>query len=851
MSNDTSFIRFDPSSPGDIGGSVPATGEFKQITVTPDESHAYGVRILVTDPSSHGTPQGALRLDVLDPTDPNPALNIYNNGTGPDIQLASGVTITEVAGQLVFTDPVAGSVPLISTGGGTASNENIGGIGVFETKAAGNFEFRGIFAASSRISVLLNGANKRIDLDVNQANLVLLASQISNFSASVSAVPAVVANTAKVSASGSINTHSDVNLTGAIEGDILVLQTGEFKPKALSAAHVSYSDLITGLGATTVQGAVEALDARVDNIEANEGEANDGANINLAGVGVYDSKGGIYLRFRGISTASTRLSVIHDIPNNAIQLDVNQTNLLLTASQISDFSAAVASNSAVALNTAKVSASGSVSTHSDVNTAGAITGQILRRNGFGVWVPQDLGSNIVQFDDSGVAFTATEVQTAFEQLDAIVALNTAKVSADGSVGTHSDVSLTGIVSGQHLEWNGSSFVPGDGGNVRISSAPVTDNRVARFDGSTGKFIQQSPVTITDAGEILISGTSPKVSASGDLLIQPTGDLTLRSGGTGRWLHADGSTALEITPALGGSLVIHDLVRSPSGMDIQISPARHLLLTPAYNAQIQAGSGYETILYHGTGGSALRVTSGEVGMGDGIILQTQKLLPGGAGRTIGHISLSNRQFDAIYSREFSGGENYNSTLKAHAGREARLESADAIARVQVNGSTGNVDLNANTWVNGILSVYAGLPATSVPGLGDRHQLFVDALTGELSIRKIGGSLVSLEGGGGTGPGVAPGRGQVSVNALITAGTTVTSALVTTLPNSNGLQPYTDVEDFVNNIFVYMNGQLLTAGGSLGDNPDIYPSGNAASGEFALTRDLRVSDILQILKFTAIT
>lgn len=853
MSNDTSFIKFDPSSPGDIGGSVPATGSFKQLTVTPGETNAYGIRILVTDPSSHGSPQGALKIDVLDPLDPNPALNIHNNGTGPGIQLASGVTISEASGQLVFTDPVAGSVPLISTGGGTASNENIGGVGVFETKVAGNFQFRGIFAASSRISVYHNIANKRIDLDVNQANLVLTASQISNFAAAVSSVPAVVLNTAKVSADGSINTHSDVNLTGVAEGDTLVLHSGEFKPKAFSATNVSYNDLSTGLGATNVQGAIEALDTRVDYIEAHEGEANDGANINLTGVGVFDSKGGIYLRFRGISTASSRLSVTHNVPTNTIQLDVNQANLVLTASQISDFETSVTNNPAVVLNTAKVSASGSISTHSDVNTVGATTGQVLRRNGSGVWVPQTLAANIVQFDDSGVVFTATEVQTAFEQLDAIVALNTAKVSADGSVSTHSDVSITGITVGQHLVWNGSSFVPGDGGDVRITGAPVSDNRIARFDGTTGKIIQQSPVTITDLGEILISGTTPKLTASGALLVQPTGDLTLRSGGTGKWLHADGSTALEITPSLGGSLVIHDLIRSPSGTDIQMSPARHLLLTPDYSAQIRAGSGYETILYHGTGGSALRITSGEVGLGDGVILQGQKFLPGGLGRTIGHVSLANRQFDAVYAREFSGGDHYNSVLKAHAGREARLESSDAIARVQVNGSTGAVDLNANTWVNGILSVFSGLPATSVPALPDRHQIFVDTLTGELSVRKIDGSLRNMESGGGPGPGpgTAPNRGQVSVNVTIPAGTTVTAARVTALPNSNGLQSYADSTDFAANVFIYHNGQLLASGKSLLDNPDVYPAGSAANGEFALTRALQAGEILQILKFRAIT
>ena len=43
--------------------------------------------------------------------------------------------------------------------------------------------------------------------------------------------------------------------------------------------------------------------------------------------------------------------------------------------------------------------------------------------------------------------------------DAAIALNTAKVSADGSVGTHNDVDITGVQTGDQLEWNGSQFIP--------------------------------------------------------------------------------------------------------------------------------------------------------------------------------------------------------------------------------------------------------------------------------------------------------------------------------------------------------------------------------------------------------
>lgn len=847
MSNDPTFVRTNPSDPGDIGQNNPGKGKFTQVDVEPTAENPYGVRILVTDPSAHVDPQGALKIDVTSPSDPNPALNIDNKGTGPDIQLATGVTITEVGGQLYFEDPVAGPISLAGLGAGTGSNVNVGGVGVFEADVAGNLQFRGVAAASSRVAVSLDAPTKEIRVDVNQTNLVLTASQISNFSSAVAATASVTANTAKVSASGSIATHMDVDLTGIQNGEILSLQGSELRPLALSAANASYDDSSTSLGASDVQGAVEALDTKIDAIEASPGESNDGANVNLAGIGVYDSKGGVILRFRGVAAASSRVSVSLNASNKTVDLDVNQTNLVLTASQISDFSTAVSANADVTANTAKVSAGGPVSTHSDV-AVGATTDQILRRSGGGVWTPQDLTAQITQFDDSGVAFTAAEVQTALDELDAIVALNTVKVSADGSVSTHSDVSLSGISSGQHLEWDGSKFVPGDGSYIKVSSTPVTDNRVVRFDGTTGKLAQQSPVGISDTGTIHIAGASPELTAAGSLLVQPTGNLTLRAGGTGKWLHADGTTALEITPIFGGSLVIHDLIRSPAGTDIQMSPGRHLLLTPTYETTIRSGTGYETKLQHGVGGDALKISSGVSGASDGVLLSAAQLLPAGPGRKLGHVSVTGRQFEAVYSKEFSGGENWNSILKAQAGREARLESADAVARVQVSGDSGDVSLNGDTWVNGIFSVYAGQAATAVSAAGDRHKIFVDTLTGELSVRKIGGDLVSLEGGGGSGPGAAPTRGQVVVSTPIPAGDPVTALNITILPNSNGLQPYTSAEDFVASTMIYHNGQMLTAGESLADDPDVYPAGSAASGEFALTRPLQVGDVLQVLKFS---
>ena len=55
----------------------------------------------------------------------------------------------------------------------TASNVNTIGTGVFKQKTGINLEFRGINAASTKLTAVLNAATNTIDLDVSEANLTL------------------------------------------------------------------------------------------------------------------------------------------------------------------------------------------------------------------------------------------------------------------------------------------------------------------------------------------------------------------------------------------------------------------------------------------------------------------------------------------------------------------------------------------------------------------------------------------------------------------------------------------------------------------------------------------------------
>lgn len=67
-----------------------------------------------------------------------------------------------------------------------------------------------------------------------------------------------------------------------------------------------------------------------------------------------------------------------------------------------------------------------------------------------------------------------------------------------------DVTITSPTNGQNLSYNGTAWVNATGsgtGNV-VGAASSTDNAITRFDGTTGKIIQNSTVTLDDTGNIV-------------------------------------------------------------------------------------------------------------------------------------------------------------------------------------------------------------------------------------------------------------------------------------------------------------------------------------------------------------
>jgi hypothetical protein len=69
-------------------------------------------------------------------------------------------------------------------------------------------------------------------------------------------------------------------------------------------------------------------------------------------------------------------------------------------------------------------------------------------------------------------------------------------------------------SGNLRIWNGSAWIAATFGGDVIGPASATDNAIARYDGTTGKVIQASGATISDAGALALVGSANTLTLSG-------------------------------------------------------------------------------------------------------------------------------------------------------------------------------------------------------------------------------------------------------------------------------------------------------------------------------------------------
>ncbi|WP_324025645.1 hypothetical protein QSV08_00265 [Maribacter sp. BPC-D8] len=246
-----------------------------------------------------------------------------------DEQIASAVPFAP-AGNTISTDVQAAIVEIqteidgftITGETNTASNQGIAGVPVFIQKNVADLEFRSVNAGSNKITVIEDAINNEILVDIDDTNLAITESQISD-------------------------------LTHTVNTDEQIASAVPFDPAGNTIS-------------TDVQAAIVEIQTEIDGFTIT-GEINTASNQGIAGVPVFIQKNIADLEFRSVNAGSNKVTVIEDAINNEILVDIDDTNLAITESQISDLTHTINTDNQIALAVPFTAVGNTVST--DVQAA--------------------------------------------------------------------------------------------------------------------------------------------------------------------------------------------------------------------------------------------------------------------------------------------------------------------------------------------------------------------------------------------------------------------------------------------------------------------------------------------------
>lgn len=214
----------------------------------------------------------------------------------------------------------------------------------------------------------------------------------------------------------------------------------------------------------------------------------------------------------GITNAAVALNLLN-INNNTSAIESNGTNIS-TAQTTANNAFGLATSNQTAIGSI-VSANGSVTTHNDVTNAGSgsIISTAERNNIAGSVTAHSDVSNA----GSGIIISAGE-RTAISTNQGNINTNLAKISADGSISTHSDVTYNSLTPGEILIWSGTEWLNGAAPTTNTtnvtSAGALMDNEVTNLaqikafdsaDYEPAKGVDDN--FVTDAQLVTIGNTS--------------------------------------------------------------------------------------------------------------------------------------------------------------------------------------------------------------------------------------------------------------------------------------------------------------------------------------------------------
>ncbi|MGB0171082.1 MAG: beta strand repeat-containing protein, partial [Flavobacteriales bacterium] len=576
---------------------------------------------------------------------------------------------------------------------------------------------------------------------------------------------------------GTVSANVVGNVTGNLTGNV----TGDVSGNAGTVTNGVYTtSSVTALSDVTDAGSgaiiTDAERTKLDGIEAGATGDQTGAEIKLA----YEAEAKAFTDAQFDKLAAIEAGATGDQTGAEIKLayeaeakaftdaqfdklaaiadnaTANQTDAYLlaranhtgtqTAATISDFDAEVANNAAVTANTAKVSADGLVTTHSDVTDAGS--GAIItdaertKLDGIETAATADqTGAEIklayeaeakaftdAQFDklaaiaDNATAnqtdayllaranHTGTQTAATISDFDAEVAnnaavtANTAKVSADGLVTTHSDVTDAGsgaiITDAERTKLDGiETGATGDQTGAEIKLAYEAEAKAftdAQFDKLAAI---EAAADVTDAANVAAAGA---VMNTGDETIAGTKTFSSTIQG-----NLNGNVTGNVTGQVS-DISNHDTGDLAEGSNLYYTDARSRLAMSATDAGGDGSFSYDntTGVMTYTGPSAAE-TRAHFSAGTGVTITDGAVAIGQAVGTTDDVSFA--------SATTTGNADFGGTLDA-TGATTLGSTLNVTGNTELDGTLG-ADGNLRVGSNGASKFTVDASSGAITTLGD--------------------------------------------------------------------------------------------------------------------------------------
>jgi ABC-type tungstate transport system permease subunit len=341
------------------------------------------------------------------------------------------------------------------------------------------------------------------------------------------------------------------------------------------------------------------------------GESNTGSNQGVGGVGVYDTKVGIDLQFRNINAGSSKITVTHDSGNKEIDIDVDDTALSITESQISDLQSYL---------TAEVD--GSISNEGALTVgAGTTTTSLISSNTSGSTdVTLEEGSGI-ELTEAGntitIASTGGHDAVTLAGTGTYLSLTGQEITVDPI--TESDISdlqayLTAEVDGS-ISNEGSLTVGAGTGSTSLISSNTSGSTDVTLTAGTGLTISEVGNVITlanDQAAVTLAGTGTYLSLTGqEITVDPITESDISDLQAYLTAEVDGSISNEGSLTVGAGTGSTSLISSNTSgsTDVTLTAGTGLTISEVGNV-ITLANDQAAVTLAGTG-TYLSLTGQEI------------------------------------------------------------------------------------------------------------------------------------------------------------------------------------------------------------------------------------------------